>query len=250
VFLLLIAATASEAKPKFLVVFNTYYKPDPSSAVGKAECAICHDGPPKRNVYGKDLKKLLDASDNGELTADMLKQVESIDSDGDGWSNGDEIKQGFLPGDPSSHPNGKPAKPTAPAPPSGISIIPTNGFHPVVVHFPIALFLFGLFLEFAGHWRKSPALGTAAQWNITGALASLAIVVPTGVAAWLIGGHKLEGNMLIHLILAISSLILMLITLLARKKLGNDHAMYLAILVLTAIIVGLTGHFGGQMVYG
>jgi len=56
--------------------------------------------------------------------------------------------------------------------------------------------------------------------------------------------------MLIHLILAISSLILMLITLLARKKLGNDHAMYLAILVLTAIIVGLTGHFGGQMVYG
>jgi hypothetical protein len=39
-------------------------------------------------------------------------------------------------------------------------------------------------------------------------------------------------------------------TLLARKKLGNQHKAYWTILVLAAIIVGLTGHFGGQLVYG
>jgi uncharacterized membrane protein len=39
-------------------------------------------------------------------------------------------------------------------------------------------------------------------------------------------------------------------TLVARKKLGNEAKGYLAILVITAVIVGLTGHFGGQLVYG
>jgi len=190
------------------------------------------------------------------VTADMLKQIEGLDSDGDGWTNGDEIKQGFLPGDPTSHPAGTPPKAsktaqTSAAPAAGpSSLIPTHAFHPVVVHFPIALFLFGMFLEFVGIWKKIPGLSVAALWNLAGGLASLAVVAPTGIAAWLMGGHKLEGAMLIHLILAISSLLLMSGTLVARKKLGNQHKAYLAILVLTAVIVGLTGHFGGQMVYG
>jgi len=266
VILLFIAGAAvCEAKPQFLDLFKSVYKLDPSSALGRAECAICHDGPPKRNPYGKDLKKLVDGSSDGNLTVDMLRQVEALDSDGDGWTNGDEIKQGFLPGDPSSHPAGTPPKKSAAgdAPLSSqsgkssdsgakpfLSIVPSNGFHPVVIHFPIALFIFGLFLEFVGLWRKNAVLGVAAWWNLCGALASLAIVAPTGIAAWLIGGHKLEGNMLIHLLLAIGSLLLMSTTLVARKKLGNEHRAYLAILILTAVIVGLTGHFGGQMVYG
>jgi hypothetical protein len=39
-------------------------------------------------------------------------------------------------------------------------------------------------------------------------------------------------------------------TLVARKKLGNSSKTYLAILVLSAIIIGGTGYFGGQLVYG
>ena len=259
--LLLGAAATSEAKPQFLDLFLATYKPDPSSALGIARCGICHTKVPQKNPYGKDVKKLLDASSDGKLTVEMLHQLESTDSDGDKWSNGDEIAAGFLPGDESSHPSGAPSKTAKPSgnavsgPAGGgdsliNKLIPSNGYHPVVIHFPIALFIFGVFLELMGIWKKIPGLATAAQWNLVGALVSLAAVTPTGIAAWLIGQHKLEGTMLIHLLLAIGSLLLMSGTLIARKKLGNEAKAYLAILAITAIVVGLTGHFGGQLVYG
>jgi hypothetical protein len=81
-------------------------------------------------------------------------------------------------------------------------------------------------------------------------LASLAVVVPTGIAAWLLGGHKLEGTMLIHLLMAISSMLLMIGTLATRKKLGSSSKVYLVVLILCALIISGTGYFGGQLVYG
>lgn len=242
-----------EAKPEFLKVFNSVYNPSPSSPLGEAKCGICHvsSGPPRRNPYGKDLKTALNQSRDGQFTAEILKQVEGLDSDGDGYTNIEEISQGFLPGDPASHPTAHGVNPTAKGTSeSGSSLIPSHAFHPVVIHFPIALFLFGVFLEFMALRSKNPALGVAALWNLHGALASLLIVVPTGVAAWLIGEHKLEGGMLIHLCLAIGSIVLMIATIMTRKRLGPDSKAYWAVLLLAAVIIGLTGHFGGQMVYG
>ena len=256
---LIAGAALSEAKPRFLKALLNTYTVDPASALGQAKCAICHTNVPQRNAYGKDVKKLLDASSDGQVTAELLHQLDAVDSDGDGWSNGDEIKQGFLPGDPASHPSGtapKVEKPnssavgTATGSKESSSIIPSNGFHPVVIHFPIALFLFAIVLEFFGIRRKEPALNTAALWNLSGAIISLAVVTPTGIAAWLIGQHKLEGTMLIHLLLAITSLLMMIGTLVARKKLGFESKAYWTILLIGAIVVGLTGHFGGQLVYG
>jgi len=252
ILLVLVMAVLGEAKPPFLVTFKSYYKPDPSSPLGKAGCAICHTQAPRRNAYGKDLKKLLNDSPSGQLTIEILKQAEPLDSDGDGYTNADEIKAGNLPGDPENHPVGPPGKatsvPVAAAPSS--SIIPPNGYHPVFIHFPIALFLFGVFLEFAGIRKKNTSLGIGAIWNLHGALASLVIVIPTGVAAWLVGGHKLEGAMLYHLISASSSLVLMASSIFARKKVGNEDKGYWALLLLAAVAIGLTGFFGGQMVYG
>jgi len=255
-FILLLIATASssEARPEFWQLFKNYYKVDASKPNGQATCKNCHSEVPQRNSYGKALEPLVNASKDNMLTIEMLKQVEGTDSDGDGWTNGDEIKQGFLPGDPTSHPTGKPSDKSGQSSPgsdsTGGSIIPTHGFHPAVVHFPIALFLFGVFLEFLGLRKKSQEFGKAALWNLIGALASIGVVAPTGVAAWLLGGHKLEGTMLIHLLLAISSILLMIGTLAARKKLGNTDRTYLAILVVAALLISATGYFGGQLVYG
>jgi len=249
--------SSSQAKPEFLDLFLKHYKPDPSSALASARCGICHDGrPPKKNVYGKALGAELDKSSDGQLTEAMLLAVESQDSDGDKFSNGDEIKQGFLPADPTSHPAGAPK--TAPA---GTSSAPDEGglmallakegyLHPAVIHFPIGLYLFGVILEFFGLRKKIDALGIAAAWNFGGALAAMALVAPTGVAAWLLGKHALEGNMLIHLILAVTSLVLMALTIVLRKKLGPSNTGYLVFIVVTALVIGATGHFGGQMVYG
>ena len=89
--LLACLASVGQAKPQFLDLFLATYKPDPASALATARCGICHTKVPQKNPYGKDVKKLLDASSDGKLTVDMLRQLEPMDSDGDKWSNGDEI---------------------------------------------------------------------------------------------------------------------------------------------------------------
>lgn len=70
-----------------------------------AKCSTCHvKAMPKKeeadlNAYGKDLGKNLVDGKKGQY--DFAK-VEKPDSDGDGVSNGDEIKKGTNPGDPKS----------------------------------------------------------------------------------------------------------------------------------------------------
>ncbi|MER3474838.1 MAG: hypothetical protein C4335_12625 [Armatimonadota bacterium] len=98
------------ATPKYLVVFNKTYPAPKDSALAKAKCTICHVKGKELNVYGKDLQKALQEKKTKDLTAEILKSVEKLDSDKDGVSNGDELKAGTLPGDPKS----KPAK-TKPA---------------------------------------------------------------------------------------------------------------------------------------
>ncbi len=72
-------------------------------------CAICHQTAPmpkgKLTAYGQSLLKLKAATGNAkQLSVEDLHAVESEDSDGDGVSNGDEIKAGTNPSDANSHP--------------------------------------------------------------------------------------------------------------------------------------------------
>ncbi len=64
-------------------------------------CSVCHSSVPSLNPYGKDLHS---AGDN-------FAAIENMDSDGDGWTNIQEIKALTFPGDPTSHPAGTPAPP-------------------------------------------------------------------------------------------------------------------------------------------
>ncbi len=62
-------------------------------------CELCHSsgGGTERNGYGRDWQRHKE-----DLTA--FKSIEALDSDGDGISNGDEIRQGSNPGDEASTP--------------------------------------------------------------------------------------------------------------------------------------------------
>ena len=101
------------AKPSFWDRFNLFYKPAPGSEIAKAECNTCHDhGPPVRNPYGRRVGSLInhdnDGTPNGGVTVDDMIFVENEDSDGDGYTNLEEIVSGTLPGDPNSHPTSHP----------------------------------------------------------------------------------------------------------------------------------------------
>ncbi len=64
-------------------------------------CSLCHTSAPALNSYGAALATL-------PVTAAKLTAVESADSDGDGFSNIEEINAGTYPGDPNSKPASPP----------------------------------------------------------------------------------------------------------------------------------------------
>ena len=246
-------SVSSNATPAFLRVFAQKYAGIPAVENG---CRNCHTRPPKRNDYGKSLQSKL--GPNG-LTVEILASVENEDADHDGFTNLDEIKAGTLPGDPTSKPAGTPAHApveSAPAtsaapasPPPTPPLVPEHTFHPVLVHFPIALFLFGAFLEFLGKYRKSDELHIAAGWNIAfGFVGALASILTGFIAAYRMGrGFPPSGDAYTHMLFAIGGTLLMAGTLYARKKGGIP---YLVLLALAAMVIGYAGHLGGNMVFG
>lgn len=100
-----LAATAL-ALPSMMKDFNANYKLGKNSALTKAGCVVCHveKNKPKLNPYGEALKKALGEAKTKKLSAEIFKKVETLDSDGDGATNGAEIKADTLPGDAKSKP--------------------------------------------------------------------------------------------------------------------------------------------------
>jgi len=71
------------------------------------------------------------------------------------------------------------------------ALLAKHAQHPVIIHFPIALFIISVALDLFGIWRRNPAMVKAAYYNL--------------VAAALTEGAKLKGNLLLHLIFALSA---------------------------------------------
>lgn len=252
--------TVAVAIPPFWNTFTAHYKPPQESALFKAQCATCHvaSGPPQRNSYGRDLAAAMHgAGGHDKLTIAMLQAIEPRDSDGDGATNMEEIRAGTLPGDPASKPTkalvtrspGAPSPSTEPPSPLQ-EAIPRHSFHPLVVHFPIGIFLFGVFLEVLGKVRHNEPLRTLALWNLAfGALASL-LAIPTGIAAWLRLGFRLEGTLLTHLVTGIAASALMIGIAAWRLKGPRNGVVYWTVLGIAAGSLAVAGHFGALMVYG
>ena len=239
--LLFIAASGiAAAEPPFLEEFVKKYAP--TGELAKLECRICHTQPPQRNPYGRAVDEAKKTA--GRVDAALFASLEAADSDGDGTNNGDEIRAGTPPG------AGNPGAAPAPAEEAPGGLIPKHAFHPVVVHFPIALFIFGAFLEILG-WRKSDETQRKAGWwcLLAGALTSVA-AAGLGLLSFFLNEYKWEpGPPLTHFLLAVSATILMLVTVGWRKKGPHTSTAYWALLILTTILVGVAGHFGGNLVY-
>lgn len=124
--------------------------------------------------------------------------------------------------------------------------------HVVLVHFPIALFLVGVAFDWIAQWKHNAVLATAAYYNLLVAALSSLPVVATGFLAWRLQleGASLRGNLLLHLILGVSSsLMIWLIWWFhyrARRSVGSSLPQYrVPVEALAALVVALTGHLGG-----
>ena len=131
------------------------------------------------------------------------------------------------------------------------AILARHAQHPVIVHFPIALFIVSVVFEIVALWRKQPVLASVAYFNLLGAAISIPFTIATGLAAWQLQfeGATLKGNLRLHLVFATTTAAVILILFWKRfrlRKNGNSpSAAYFALMALGLIMITITGHLGG-----
>src|SRR2546422_11356043 len=79
--------------------------------------------------------------------------------------------------------------------------------HPVIIHFPIALFIASAVFELLAVWRKRPVFAAVAYYNLVGAALTVPLAIATGLGAWRwpLEGAALQGKLRLHMIFAVTS---------------------------------------------
>ena len=123
--------------------------------------------------------------------------------------------------------------------------------HPVIIHFPIALFIASAVFEVLAIWRKQPVFALVAYFNLVGAAMTVPLAIATGLGAWQwqLEGAAIKSNLRLHMICALSSATLIFILCWTRSRLrARGLAPRLAYFTgrgLALMMITLTGHLGG-----
>src|SRR2546429_3686146 len=123
--------------------------------------------------------------------------------------------------------------------------------HPVIIHFPIALFIASAVFDALAIWRKRPILAAVAYYNLVGAAITLPFAIATGLGAWRwqLEGARLKGNLQLHLICALTTAAIIFLLCWRRSRLrakgDSPRAGYFAVMALGLMMITLTGHIGG-----
>jgi uncharacterized membrane protein len=123
--------------------------------------------------------------------------------------------------------------------------------HPVIIHFPIALFIASAVFEVLAVWRKQPVFASVAYYNLLGAALTVPLAIATGLGAWQLQleGATLKGNLRLHLVFALTTATIILLLSWKRSRLRSrseaPRAMYFALMTLGLLAISVTGHLGG-----
>lgn len=123
--------------------------------------------------------------------------------------------------------------------------------HPVIVHFPIALFIMSAVFEVLALWRRQPVLASVAYFNLVAAAISIPLTIVTGVLAWQwqLEGAALKGNLRIHLAFALATAAVVLFAFWRRYRLRSNgqspRVGYFALMAVGLVMITITGHLGG-----
>jgi uncharacterized membrane protein len=123
--------------------------------------------------------------------------------------------------------------------------------HPVIIHFPIGLFIASVVFDLVAIWRKQPVLATVAYYNLLGAAVTIPLAIVTGLGAWQwqLEGATVKGNLRLHMICALTSALLIWLLTWTRSRHDNKNrpprASYWTITSIALMLIVLTGHLGG-----
>ena len=132
------------------------------------------------------------------------------------------------------------------------ALLARHAQHPVVVHFPIALFIISVAFDLLAIWKKNPAMAAAAYYNLVAAALTSPVAIATGLMAWRwqLEGARLKGNLVLHLVFALASSGLIWILcwwrLRQQKFPHQKQGIIYFLLALAAVLsIALAGHLGG-----
>ena len=132
------------------------------------------------------------------------------------------------------------------------AVLAKHAQHPVIIHFPIALFIISVGFDLLAIWRRNPAMAKAAYYNLVAAALTAPVAIATGLTAWQwqLEGAKLKGNLLLHLIFALAAS--GMIWLLSGWRISQRRfpertpgVIYIFLALATVLLIALAGHLGG-----
>jgi uncharacterized membrane protein len=132
------------------------------------------------------------------------------------------------------------------------ALLAKHAQHPVIIHFPIALFIISVVFDLLAIWRSNPAMAKAAYYNLLAAALTAPMAIVTGLAAWQwqLEGAKLKGNLLLHLLVALaaSGMIWFLCGWRFRQRQSPQRIpgiFYIFLALATVLLIAIAGHLGG-----
>jgi uncharacterized membrane protein len=132
------------------------------------------------------------------------------------------------------------------------ALLARHAQHPVIIHFPIALFIISVAFDVFAIWRRNPAMVRAAYYNLVAAALTAPVAIASGLIAWQwqLEGARLKGNLLLHLILALaaSGMIWLLCgwrILQRRLTESAPGVIYIVLALATVLLIAIAGHLGG-----
>ena len=132
------------------------------------------------------------------------------------------------------------------------ALLAKHAQHPVIIHFSIALFIISVAFDLLAIWRRNPPLAKAAYYNLLAAALTAPVAIASGLTAWqwLLEGAKLKGNLLLHLIFALSAsgMIWLLCGWRVRQRRFPERSpgvIYIVLALATVLLIALAGHLGG-----
>jgi uncharacterized membrane protein len=132
------------------------------------------------------------------------------------------------------------------------ALLAKHAQHPVIIHFPIALFIISVAFDLLAIWRSNPTMAKAAYYNLLAAALTAPVAIVSGLTAWQwqLEGARLKGNLLLHLILALvaSGMIWLLCGWRVVRRRSTQSApgvIYVVLALATVLLIAIAGHLGG-----
>ena len=121
-------------------------------------------------------------------------------------------------------------------------------FHPIVVHFPVALLLGALLAHGLGAWRGAGRYAGAERFCLAFGAVGAVVAVVLGWASAASSGYppSAQQDLFLHRWVGTATAVLAVLAWCSREGTARQRAL----LVTAAVGVAVAGHFGGNLIYG